>query len=229
MMRRFWLLAVVLLGIFAMGCAPPWTVIKQAEPNPFVGKREFAVLPVEYEGLRVGEKTEEEYKASKEDKTVGRFEEDKEKVATTFVANLQAEAQDEDITVTPAAGEVTGYVVRPLVKFMEPGFFAAVVSKPSKIVMRVRLEDKDGKVLDEIEIEHETATKTMGGGLVKIPVGDVSAGQRWTSDAEELGKYAALYLIHRVTGDCWAAARRSQRSRSRSPRRSPRVSTRGRW
>ena len=199
-MKRLWLLAVVLLGMLGVGCAPPWTVIKQAEPNPFIGKNDFVVLPVEYEGLMVGTKTEEEYLAEKKDKKVELFERDKGDVEDLFTTNLQAEAKDDGITVK-SGGEVTGYAIRPLVKMMEPGFFAAVVSKPSQIIMRVRIEDKDGKVLDEIEIEHETTTKTIGGGLVKIPVGDVSANDRWRSDAKALGKYAALYLIHRVTGD----------------------------
>lgn len=192
MLRRVWLLAVMFLGLFVVGCAPPWTVIKQAEPNPFVGKTEFVVMPVDYTGLRVGSKTEEEYLSEKKDKTVDSFQQDKVDMNELFTTNLRAVATDNGIDVDVAAGEVTTYVIKPHVGFMEPGFYAVIASAPSEVVMRLKIEDKDGKVLDEIEIVHQTSPSNWG---------NVAAGSRYREDAEWIGRVAGQYVAHRVSGE----------------------------
>ncbi|NUP10376.1 MAG: hypothetical protein HOW73_30365 [Polyangiaceae bacterium] len=192
MLKRFWLFAAVFFALFAAGCAPPWTVIKQAEPNPFAGKKEFVVLPIDYEGLMVGNKTEAEYLGEKKDKTVDRFEQDKVDMNDLFTTNLQAVAKDEGIDVDVAAGEVKTFVIKPHIGFMEPGFYAVVASAPSEVVLRLKIEDKDGKVLDEIEIKHQTPPSNWG---------NVAAGSRYRQDAEWIGRVAGRYLTTRVYPD----------------------------
>ena len=61
-----WILfAAVALGV---GCGPAWTVVKQANPNPMSPQKSFAVEPVRFESLKVGEKTEQQYLADKSTK-----------------------------------------------------------------------------------------------------------------------------------------------------------------
>jgi hypothetical protein len=68
MLKRSLMLLSMTVGLWLMGCAPRWTVISQATPNPFLGKKEFVVMPIDYTGLKIGEKSEEEYLSGKEEK-----------------------------------------------------------------------------------------------------------------------------------------------------------------
>lgn len=186
--RLLMMLSVMLLGLWLGGCGPRWRVISQASPNPFVGKKEFVVLPVEYKDLRIGKKSEEEYLSEKKDKSVDSFQEDKAAMADRFLAVLRDKAAG--ITLE-TGGEVKSYVIRPNIAFMEPGFYTYFVNRPSKVVMRLKIQDKDGKLLDEIEIEHST-----GASMVMA-----ASGSRYRSDAEAIGDIAAEYLRKRTSGE----------------------------
>jgi hypothetical protein len=193
MIRRLVVLAFTALSFLFIGCAPKWTVIRQAEPNPFLGKKEFAVLPVDYKDLKIGEKTEQEYRDSKEAKTEGKFDGDKEAVSEKLIAAMKAQAKDEGLRVDSAAGEVKApFIVKPWVQFMEPGFYAYMVNRNSEMRVRVTIETADGKELDVIELTHETPA-SMGP--------NISAGGRWRSDADWIGDAIGEYLIMRSTGE----------------------------
>lgn len=192
MMRRFFVLTLLCLGLFLTGCGKPWKVIQQATPNPFLGKKEFVVMPVDYSGLMVGSKTEAEYLAEKKDKTVDRFEQDKVDMDGLITTGIRSVATGNGLKVTPASGEVTTFVIKPHVQFMEPGFYAVVVSKPSEVKLRLKIEDKDGKLLDEIEIRHQTSPSNWG---------NVAAGSRYREHAEWIGKVAGRYVSERSMGE----------------------------
>lgn len=191
MSKRLWLMAVMVLGMWITGCGPKWVVITQASPNPFLGKKEFVVLPVDYSGLKVGKKTEEEYLSEKKDKTVDSFQNDKADMADKFQASLRSEARRSGISVEPGAGEVSTFVIKPHIGFMEPGFYAVIVSKPSQVIMRLKIESKDGKLLDEVEFQHQTPPSNWG---------NVAAGSRYRVDAEQIGRLVGMYLRMRVSG-----------------------------
>ncbi len=188
--RRSFLFAVgaMLFGLFLVACGPPYRVISQASPNPFVGANKFVVMPIDYSGLHVGSKTEAEYTEGKDDKQAASFEGDKEGMNNTFQATLKEKAAKNSIGVDVAAGEVTTFVIKPFVSFVEPGFYAYVASHPSKVTMNVKITDKDGKELDEILVEHGTAA-TMT---------NPSSGGRLRDDGEALGAYVARYLEDRT-------------------------------
>ncbi|MBK6513643.1 MAG: hypothetical protein IPG04_05820 [Polyangiaceae bacterium] len=191
MMRRFFILTLLCLGLFLTGCGKPWKVIQQAEPNPFIGKKEFVVMPVDYSGLMVGSKTEEEYLSEKKDKTVDSFQADKVDMNSLVLDNMRSVASKNGVKIATAEGEVTTFVIKPHIPFMEPGFYAVVVSKASEVKMRLKIEDKDGKLLDEIEIRHQTPPSNWG---------NVASGSRYRSDAEAIGKIVGRYISERVMG-----------------------------
>lgn len=178
----------MLFGLFLVACGPPYRVIKQAEPNPFVGAKQFVVMPIDYSGLHVGSKTAEEYENDKSDKQAASFEGDKEGMNNMFQTGLKEKAAKNGIGVDAAAGEVKTFVIKPIVSFVEPGFYAYVASHPSKVTMNVKITDKDGKELDEILVEHQTAA-TMT---------NPSSGGRLRDDGEALGAYVAKYLEDRT-------------------------------
>ncbi|MBL9027636.1 MAG: hypothetical protein JNL21_35925 [Myxococcales bacterium] len=197
-MKRSLILFFFALAALFTGCAPKWTVIQQASPNPFVGKTgDFQVLPIDYSELKVGEKSEEQYLAEKDEKQQASFKGDKQAVDERFQAELKDTAQGEGISVGAAAGQNKGFLIKPKVEFFEPGYYAVVASAPSEIRMRISIEGPDGKVLDIIEVRHQTDSKSSGfsiGGISTNP----SSGGRLREDAEWIGEAVAEYIISRV-------------------------------
>jgi hypothetical protein len=197
MTRSLFFLFAFLALVFT-GCAPKWTVIQQASPNPFIGKTgEYQVLPIDYSELKVGEKSEEQYLSEKDEKQRASFAGDKQAVDERFQATLKSTAQGEGINVASAAGQNKGFLIKPKVEFFEPGYYAVVASAPSEIRMRVTIEGPDGKVLDIIELVHQTDSKSSGvsiGGISTNP----SSGGRLREDAEWIGEAVAEYIISRV-------------------------------
>jgi hypothetical protein len=196
-MRKLIALVSVLAAIFMSGCGPRWVVLSQAQPNPFVGKTEFAVLPIDFSGLMVGEKTEEQYLSEKTDEQRASFEADKVAMVQKFEAAMRAYASGDGVHVATASGEVKApFIIKPHVTFIEPGFYAVVASGSSQVTMRVRIETTQGQLLDEIELTHGTnsANGSSIGGISLNP----SSGGRLRDDAEEIGDAMGEYLTTRV-------------------------------
>ena len=200
MLKRSLMLLSMTVGLWLMGCAPRWTVISQATPNPFLGKKEFVVMPIDYTGLKIGEKSEEEYLSGKEEKadakgkdsnTRSNLEGDKAEMSQFFQEKLKNGVSGDGIKITSAAGEITGFVIKPHIGSMEPGYYAYVAARPSRTVMRLKIEDKDGKLLDEIEIVSSSAATMTS----------PAAGTRYRSDAKTIGDIAADYILSRVMGE----------------------------
>jgi hypothetical protein len=192
-------LTVLAFGALAMGCAPAWHVVVQAQPDPFLGQRRFAVLPIDYAGLRVGDKPEPVYLSEKDSKQQASFAEDKAALNEKFLEELRATARGAGIEVVPATGPNDApFLIRPSVAFIEPGFYVGVASAPSQVEMTVRITTPDGKVLDEIALAHGTDSRSgfSVGGISLNP----SSGGRLRKDGEALGTIVGHYLKARVTG-----------------------------
>ena len=180
--------ALLLAGILALACGacvPAWTVIRQAAaPNPLMGQTAVAAAPLSFDGLYVGEKTEQQYQAEKSAEQQQSWQTDKVEMAQNFLAELRDRSQGL-VTVGPGAGK---HSVRARVLFIEPGFYAYVAAHPTEVVMRLEVLSPAGAVLDEIEVriavEATLVTPSSGGRLRQ-------AGRR-------LGAVAADYLLQRV-------------------------------
>lgn len=191
-MRRILdLLLLATIGLVMMACSPGYKIVKQATPNPFLGAKTFVVLPVDFTGLNVGGNSEEEHLAKKEDKQAESFQADKDGLSQLFINELKSDAASEGIGIQAAAGEVATFIIKPMVSFIEPGWYAGIMASPSKVQMTVKITDKDGNELDEIFIEHGTQS-----GIT-----NPASGQRLRSDGEAIGGITASYIITRVLGE----------------------------
>jgi hypothetical protein len=192
-MNRRTLLAAVVVSVVSfllMGCGPHWRVMSQASPDPFMNQKRFAVLPIDYAGLRIGDKGEVEYLAGKDDDSRKSFVGDKVGVNEEFAKALIGKAGELGLQVVPATGPTDApFLIRPSIAWLEPGFYVGVASAPSRIRMTVRITTPDGRILDEIELEHAT------GAGITTP----ASGTRLRHDGEGLGTVTAEYLQSRVT------------------------------
>lgn len=191
--RHFFVLAAALVAapVVLAGCGPKWVVLTQAAPNPLVGQTKFGLMPVDYTGLTVGEKSEAEYLASKDEETRASWAGDKGGIDTEFGKRLMEKATESGINVVKATGPADApFMIRPKVEFIEPGIYTYVYNKASLVRMKVQITTADGKVIDEIAIRHATPAS----------ITNPAVGNRLRDDGEGLGVLTAKYLQFRVTG-----------------------------
>lgn len=187
MNRRAIVYSLVVAAVTAtLGCGPPWQVVKQAAPNPFLGKKAFGALPMDYTGMEIGGKTEAEYVADKDADSRQKWEGDKGAIAGNYVGQLIGKASEAGIQVTPGPGE---FIVKPRTVFVEPGIYTAIYNKASQLRVNVQVTDAQGAVLDEFIVKSATAAD----------FGNISSGQRLRKDAENVGRYSGMYLQSRVS------------------------------
>jgi hypothetical protein len=183
--RSLLVVAMIALGSTLVGCGPRWGIVAQAAPNPFMGQKKFAVLPIDYAGLRIGNKTEADYVANKGDKQADSFQEDKVGINDEFAKALTSRAADEGVEIVLATGPASApFAIHPSVSFLEPGFYAYVASRPSQVSMTVQITSPEGKVLDEI-----TTTQVIGADIT-----NPSIGGRYRSAGKALGAALGKYL-----------------------------------
>ncbi len=176
-----------LLSATVGACVPAWTVIRQAAPNPMAGQNTFAVKPLSFDGLFVGEKTEQEYQSEKSADQQHSWQTDKVEMAQNFVAELRGQAAGLGLSVSAGGGGK--HIVRARVLFIEPGFYAYVAHHPTEVVLRLQVLTEHGAVLDEIEVRVAVAATMVS----------PSSGGRLREAGRRLGGIAADYLRHRVT------------------------------
>ncbi|MBL8631614.1 MAG: hypothetical protein JNM40_00210 [Myxococcales bacterium] len=186
--------AALLLGAATVsGCGPAWTVVRQAQPSPFNAQSAFAVEPIAYEGLKVGDKNEADYLAEKKPEQVEAWRADLGKLNQAFADTLVKEGKGLQVTAGAAAAPGP-YSVKPMVSFIEPGVWAAVVNIPSEVRMTLRIVDGQGTVVDEVSTSVKYATQSIMG----VPV-NVSVTERLNECGKRLGESAAQYLKVRAS------------------------------
>ncbi len=167
-------------------CGPHWTVVRQAVPDPFVGKPQFTVEKVRFDGLRVGDKTETEYLSGKDDEQRRSWQTDKDAMSEAFAVGV---ASGEGLSVgLPRPDAAT---VRPIVTFIEPGFYAGVAAGSTRVDVTVQVLNAQGVVLDEIQASSAVAASMT----------NPASGTRMREAAEDLGRITADYLHKRVTNE----------------------------
>lgn len=183
--------ALIFSAFVLAGCGPPWKVVVQANPDPMLGQKRFAVLPVDFQGLRVGEKSEEEYLAEKDGEQQQSFVSDLKSMNEAFTSELIKTAHEEGLDVVLATGPgAAPFELRPHIPFIEPGYFVGVSSRASRTDLSLVITSPDGQVIDQINMQHAT------GGSFSTP----SITLRLQQDAKALGAYTARYLKYRSTG-----------------------------
>jgi hypothetical protein len=190
--RNFFVLAAALVAApLLAGCGPRWIVLTQASPNPLLNQNKFGLMPIDYTGLIVGEKSEAEYLASKDEESRASWAGDKAGIDTEFGKVLMERATGAGINVVKATGPGDApFMIRPKVEFIEGGIYTYVYNKASLVRMKVQITTPDGKVIDEIAIRHGTPASITNPAI----------GNRLRDDGEALGAIMAQYLQVRVTG-----------------------------
>jgi hypothetical protein len=185
--RLMMVLGLLFTTLLLCGCGPSWQVVTQAVPNPMAGKNGFAVLPVDFSGLRVGDKTEAEWMGEKDQETRSSWDGDKKAMNEKFQANLISEAGESGIQVIPGPAQ-SNFVVAAHITWVEPGVFTGFVNIASEIEMTVKITTGDGKPIDEIMLKTKYDASMY----------DPSSGGRLRHCAEALGDIMAAYLKTRV-------------------------------
>lgn len=175
-MRR--LCAVVIVAGMTAGCAP-WKVVHQAKPNPLANQREFAVAPVDFSRLgdpaHIGQLCVEPSLP-------------KDCLAVLEEEFLHALKVGEELKFEAPDRTSAPFVVRAQVLTLDPGVMSATEKRSSQVVMVVRVEHQDGRVLDEIQL------KT---GMKPSAV-EPAPGFRVWMDGGILGERLRTYLYRRA-------------------------------
>lgn len=193
MHRRNALLFLMLCFVGLLtACGHPWKVAVQAVPNPFYGQGRFGVIPITFNNLTVGDKTEREWMSEKDGDQQSSWQEDKGAMNERFAAALIEGGASEGVSVVRATGpQDAPWLIRANVTFYEPGVFSFVFNKDTVVKMTVQITDPTGRVLDEIFIERMSIAN----------LANPSSGGRARDAAAQNGKLLAKYLGLRVRGE----------------------------
>jgi hypothetical protein len=177
---------VLATSAIGLGCGPRWTVVRQAVPDPFLNQRDFFIEPVHSEGVRVGEKSEAVYLADKTPDQGASWQTDKADMISQYAEGLMAAGEGMKFTMQPGP---TIFIVRPILVFVEPGFYVGVAAHATEVTMRVELLSPAGQPLDVISIESAIAASAF----------NAASGTRLRQAAHDLGGVTADYLKKRVS------------------------------
>jgi hypothetical protein len=177
------MLASSVLGIasMALGCEPRWSVIQQAVPDPFVSQHQFFIEAVHADRLFVGELPEPVYLSGKTPEQQASWQADKQDMITRYAEGVMSEGEGLLFPTQPNPG---AFIIRPIVEFVEPGFYGVVVSKATEVAMRVEILAPNGQLLDAIGIR-----SAIGASMF-----NAASGTRLRQAAEDLGRVTADYL-----------------------------------
>jgi hypothetical protein len=190
-MRRSPLLLALMLVVVATltltGCGPRWAILAQAVPTPLAGASRFYVEPIHYDPPLIGGKSEPEYLDGKSADQRDSWLTDKSETSTKYAAALVNAFPQVHFLVQPAPGV---FIVRPIVSFIEPGFYGGIVSRATEVQMRVQILTSEGGLVDDIAIRSAIAASLV------YP----ASGTRLRLAGEDLGRVTADYLRMRTGG-----------------------------
>jgi hypothetical protein len=173
--------ALFTLLLLLCGCGTPWHVVRQADPNPFLGARQFALQPVAFSNLVVGKIPESTYLERKDPKQQESWQADKQALNDLFAKQLQRSLKGPGYVLTNQAP----FTISPRVSRIEPGSYAY----PTEISLSVCLLDANGQTLDEVFFYQGVAFELIGGA---------ASGQRIRTASQLLGHTVSAYLRKRT-------------------------------
>lgn len=183
-MKRYVLVVLAAFAVLLTGCGPRWLVLSQANPDPLVGATLFYVEPIHFDPPMVGDKPEPVYLAEKDQDQQRSWQVDKHETSDRYFAALVESCPLEKFSTAAAPGV---FIIRPIVTFIEPGFYAAIVARATEVHMRVQILASNGQVLDEIAVR-----SFIGASIV-----NAASGTRMRQAGEDLGHVTADYLHKR--------------------------------
>ena len=186
-MKASWKIVLAAVPMFLLvGCGPPWTVIRQGNPNPLTPASQMAIDNTTFNNLMVGKKTEAAWLAEKKPETQQSHQNDKLAFLGGFTAGIQGQRGPLDIA---GADQLTGRMaIRSNVEFLEPGNFNGFVNIATEMRTKVMITDANQQPVDEIEIRC----------VVPADLYRPAVGMRVTECGRITGNYAARYLKQRT-------------------------------
>ena len=172
-------LLAVLVSTIALGlaCGSPWKVVTTSgSPSALKGKMTYTVT-ADYKDTKIGEKTESQYLAEKDEETRGKFAGDKTGMHEDLVKAL---ARNKSGVTFGDTGDVALTVHY---NFIEPGVYTAVFNMPTTVTVRADFA-VGGNVVDSIDI---TASQ-------QSDIYHPSSGQRMRNCADTLGNYINMFI-----------------------------------
>ncbi|MSQ03681.1 MAG: hypothetical protein EXR71_17645 [Myxococcales bacterium] len=179
------------------GCFPPWTVVVQQEPNPLLDATRADLATPTFYGLQVGRIAEAEYLGRKSERQRADWSEDKRQFGEEYRRAATVAAARCDLQLDPPGGPGT-HTVATSVGYIEPGFYAGMVSIPSEVRMSVQVT-RAGSIAEEIAVAHGTEPGTLSIGPIPIPTAP-SVTDRLRADGAALGRIVGQYLCARKQG-----------------------------
>jgi len=180
--RRIPAITVLLLSLLLLcACRNPLKVVKQANPNPFLGAKQFVMLPVTFTNLQVGKIQENTYLQRKNPQQQQSWQADKQALAELFLERLKRKISSAKLMLVDTAP----FTITPRVTRIEPGSYW----NPAEVNMSVMISDASGASLDEVTISELVSFDLLVAA---------SSGQRIRSAAELSGNDLATYLRKRT-------------------------------
>ena len=176
------LLSVVAL-LATTACGPAWVVVKQANPDPFVGAKKFTVA-VDAAGMKLNGKNEADFTAKGPEEKAG-WEKSKESFTTNFLESFKAKAKDAGYEIVEADAQGA---IKVMPGDIDLGYFVGISGGPSLTNITVQVATPDGNVQDEVTMRAQTP------GNIYNPTPDA----RIRSDGIQLGKLVVKYLDNRT-------------------------------
>ncbi len=183
--------------LLLIGCFPPWNVVVQQEPNPLLGVARVDLARPTFYGLAVGQTSEAEYLGRKSDHQKTAWNEDKRQFSEEYRRAATLEAARCELGLDDPGGPGT-HTVATSVGYIEPGFYAGMVSIPSEVRLTVQLT-RAGEIAEEIAVSHGTEPGTFRIGPIPIPTAP-SVTDRLRADGAALGRVVGRYLCVRKQG-----------------------------
>jgi hypothetical protein len=188
------LVSMLLFALATLGCSAPrkvWTVSQHAQPNPLSGETEFAMAPLDFDDLLVGEEPEHEYVARKGDDFKEAWLSDKRAMKVLFADQLAAHAAEGGIEMSSTPDDAA-FVVQASVTFIGRGYWAGMFRQRAVMMAVVNIMRPNGDLVDQIVVKETTG--------VHEGYAAFTAGARLRRLAEKLGAHTAIYLRGRAGG-----------------------------
>lgn len=178
---------VVLAGL-TTGCGPQVHVLHKSQTGSLSGTTQFVLQPVTFESLQVGQMTETEYLAAKDDDARAAWGQTRMALSDTFATELSLQAQQGGIVMLVGEPSADQLVIVPTVSFIEPGYYVGISQGASKVHMTLAIMTAKGEKLDELVLEHGTP-----GSMTTPKIYD-----RVKYDARALAHFVAQHVATRV-------------------------------
>ncbi|MEP7121629.1 MAG: hypothetical protein ABJE95_11990 [Byssovorax sp.] len=204
------MLTMALFAFGLAGCSPPWVVVMQTTPDPFVNAPRFSVLPTDFTGLQIttemfanlNDESEPEavFLSKKTVEEQHYFAANKAAINEEFVKQLVMLTHNADIDVVLGTGPADApFQIHPSIKRIRHGI-DGMLGYQTEVRMTLRITTPDGRVLDEIAMTHGSLYSGDGHAMAFVRGANPSES-RLRGDGKWLANYATRYLKTRVHPD----------------------------